>query len=1843
MASPILNVSGSITASTTPQVIAAGLTIDPNGQTTLDGAQVSLGTGFVSSDRLGINGQGTAMSGTINGLSWTYNTNKGLLTLTGNASISTYEATLQQVTYYSNGAVSGNGRYIQFSLGANLVNPSNGHFYEYVSSYGSWVQAKANAESRSYFGLQGYLLTATSAQEYAFVSNKLQSNGWLGASDADVEGLWQWATGPEAGTPFWQGLSNGSSINGAYSNWAPGEPNNVGDEDYAQFLSGGQWNDLPGGNFSLPGYIVEYGGMPTDPTLQIAGSVALIVPDSIAPTATYSTQVSSTSNLVINFNEPVTKGTGFLVITKMSDGSVVETIDIASNKVTVSPDGQTITIDPSNDLIANEGYYVTIDSGAFNDLANNAFAGMSNSTTWQFTVTPPDTAPTATFSTDIDPASNLVMTFNEMVLKGTGNIVIKKSSDDSIVETINVASNQVGINGTTVTINPNTYLSNLTDYYVTIDSGTFKDLTNNVYAGVSDKTTWSFRVEDTAPPQLAHSNFESSTNNLVATFNEPITKGTGNIVVKRTSDDSVVETIGVTSGQVVLSSDGQTVTIDLTTDLAANTGYYVTVDSGAFKDVANNSYSGINDKNTWSFTAADSIPPTATFSTSVAPGGNLVITFNEPVEIEYWWDSVVIWRSDNGNFVEAFDSPEHFTLSSGNRVVTINPSVDLTEGTAYYVTIGYLFRDSSGNFYPGFGDNTTWSFTVTDVNHAAIIGGTTTGNVTEDGTLTANGSLSITDVDTGEASFVAQSSVAGTYGSFNIDTAGAWIYTADNTKLQALKAGQTVTDSFDVASVDGTTQTITITVNGANDPATIGGTTTGTVAEDGTLTANGSLSITDVDTGEASFVAQSSVAGTYGSFNVDTAGAWTYTADNTNLQALKAGQTVTDSFDVASVDGTTQTVTITVNGANDPATIGGTTTGSVTEDGTLTANGSLSITDVDTGEASFVAQSSVAGTYGSFSVDTAGAWTYTADNTKLQALKAGQTVTDSFDVASVDGTTQTITITVNGANDPAIIGGTTTGSVTEDGTLTANGTLSITDVDTGETSFVAQTGAIGTYGSFNVDTAGAWTYTADNTKLQSLKAGQTTTDSFDVASIDGTTQTITITVNGANDPATIGGTTTGSVTEDGTLTANGSLSITDVDTGEASFVAQSSVAGTYGSFNVDTAGAWIYTADNTKLQALKAGQTATDSFDVASVDGTTQTITITVNGANDPATIGGTTTGTVTEDGTLTANGSLSITDVDAGETSFVAQTGAIGTYGSFSVDTAGAWTYTADNTKLQAFKAGQTVTDSFDVASVDGTTQTITITVNGANDPATIGGTTTGTVTEDGTLTANGSLSITDVDAGETSFVAQTGAIGTYGSFNIDTAGAWTYTADNTKLQALKAGQTVTDSFDVASVDGTTQTITITVNGANDPATIGGNTTGTVTEDGTLTANGTLSITDVDTGEASFVAQSSVASTYGSFSVDTAGAWTYTADNTKLQAFKAGQTVTDSFDVASVDGITQTVTVTAVGVNDTPTVAGAIAPQVARVRELFTVTLPANTFADQDAGDTLTLSATLGDGSPLPAWLTFNANTHRFSGTPDLADAGNLSLKITATDSQGASTSNIFTLTVEQLVGELGIPTPSVFFNAQQASTTYQGTSGADTIFGTWRNDVLKGGDGNDLLKSGFAKAMFGQDWLYGEDGNDTLFGGKGNDLLDGGKGNDRLHGGSGRDLLKGGTDSDRLIGGKGNDILVGGSGNDTLTGNQGRDTFVLENLADGVDTITDFRSGDLIDLRSLLSQPQFAAVNAFVKFTQFVQLQQVGANTQIQIDTDGIGAGTATTTLAVLKNVSASNISSVQFLINN
>src|SRR5439155_1015977 len=161
---------------------------------------------------------------------------------------------------------------------------------------------------------------------------------------------------------------------------------------------------------------------------------------------------------------------------------------------------------------------------------------------------------------------------------------------------------------------------------------------------------------------------------------------------------------------------------------------------------------------------------------------------------------------------------------------------------------------------------------------------------------------------------------------------------------------------------------------------------------------------------------QAATAGTYGTFAIDSAGAWTYTASSAHNE-FAAGSTYSDTFSVASADGTLTAVTINILGTNDATSLSPTTkhlththlAAHLSPPATLTHTLALHA-------ALPISQAATAGTYGTFAIDSAGAWTYTASSAHNE-FAAGSTYSDTFSVASADGTLTAVTINILGTND----------------------------------------------------------------------------------------------------------------------------------------------------------------------------------------------------------------------------------------------------------------------------------------------------------------------------------------------------------------------------------------------------------------------------------------------------------------------------------------------------------------------------------------------------------------------------------------------------------------------------------------------------------------------------------------------------------------------------------------------------------------------------------------------------------------------------------------------------------
>lgn len=328
-----------------------------------------------------------------------------------------------------------------------------------------------------------------------------------------------------------------------------------------------------------------------------------------------------------------------------------------------------------------------------------------------------------------------------------------------------------------------------------------------------------------------------------------------------------------------------------------------------------------------------------------------------------------------------------------------------------------------------------------DGNNAAMIVGDETLTTDEDNAGSAN--ITAWDFDGGTPSVDSISVTGGGTASATTSSAGmSGMGTGTNISVsfdpgaayQSLAVGESASETITVVINDGqgnlSSRNIIVTIDGVNDDPTASAILAANTNEDAGVVGIDLLSTAnDIDASDdldVSGVGVTSSDGRSVGFSVDAeTGAFNFDAGQFNDLAVGESATVTVAYDVVDGNGgvVANTAEITVDGVNDaPTATGG--SGSVTEDGTLSAGGTIGVTDPDASDDhSFAVQGGGSGTYGTMSVDANGNWSYNLNNNaaNVQALDAGQSVVDSFVFNVDDGnggsTTANVDVTVNGADD----------------------------------------------------------------------------------------------------------------------------------------------------------------------------------------------------------------------------------------------------------------------------------------------------------------------------------------------------------------------------------------------------------------------------------------------------------------------------------------------------------------------------------------------------------------------------------------------------------------------------------------------------------------------------------------------------------------------------------------------------------------------------------------------------------------------------------------------------------
>ncbi|WBG61713.1 retention module-containing protein [Pseudomonas citronellolis] len=1203
-------------------------------------------------------------------------------------------------------------------------------------------------------------------------------------------------------------------------------------------------------------------------------------------------------------------------------------------------------------------------------------------------------------------------------------------------------ANGVGTGNGTLTFNPNGgYSFDPGHDFDSLPAGVSRDVTFTYQAkddsgALSDPQTITITVTGSNDAPVAQAGSATTEENTILNGQVPAASDVDGII----AGYQLASGVGTGNGTLTFNSNGG-YTFDPGHD-------FDSLPAGVSRDVTF-TYQAKDDNGALSDPQTITITVTGTNDAPVAQAATAAV--NEDSQINGQLQATDADQGAQLQFGSDSPLPAGFTLDQDGKWTfdASNPAYQhLAEGQTQVISIPVVVTDDQGAT-----SGSTLTITVTGTNDAPVA---QAASAAADEDQVSTGQLTATDADDGA---VLTFSIDGNApAGFTLQSDGRWTFDGKDLAYQHLANDETQVISIPVIVTDDqgatSSSTLTLTITGTNDApvAQAGSATTG---ENTVL--NGQVpAASDVDGTIAGYQLTTDVGTGNGTLTFNPNGSYTFDPGQ-DFDGLPAGvsRDVTFTYQAKDDSGALsapQTITITVTGTNDaPVAQAGSAT---TEENTILDGQVPAASDVDGTIASYQLTTDVGTGNGTLTFHGDGSYTFDPSH-DFDSLPAGvsRDVTFTYQAQDDSGALsapQTITITVTGSNDAAVITGAQVSINETNAPITTGGQLTITDVDSPAT-FIEQTNVAGQYGHFNLAADGTWSYTADSAYNQ-LSVGQSLTDTFTVTSADGTTSSVSVTIDGTNDAAVITGAQVHINETNAPISTGGQLTITDVDS-PATFVEQTNVAGQYGHFNLAADGTWSYTADSAYNQ-LNVGQSLTDTFTVTSADGTTSSVSVTIDGTNDAAVITGAQVSINETNAPISTGGQLTVTDVDSPAT-FVEQTNVAGQYGHFSLAADGTWSYTADSA-YNELKLNETLTDTFNVQSADGTQSSVTVNIVGSNDapvaqaasasaveggslqPGVVAGATDGsaltltiTTTQPGeAISFNWTFTTQDyapyndfafvqVNGQVVTLLSSVAAVGDYGtsgpqtfSHTFDQPGTYTLvigvadsgdsSVDSTLvLSNLPPQASVVGSVGQAVQDGTGWTLTS--NGANNQALV--DQLKPVSE-----ITGQLQASDVDHGAQ--LSYSVDGAAPAGFTLHSDGSWVFDAKDAAYDSLAANQVkvLQIGFTVTDEHGATgsSTLTLTITGTNDAP---------VANADQALTpinVALPSIDVLGNDSdvdGDALSVTkAVLAD--PSQGSVSINPD-----GTLNFVPAENVSGSVVIhyeiSDSHGASASSSLTVQV--------------------------------------------------------------------------------------------------------------------------------------------------------------------------------------------------------------------------------------
>ena len=440
--------------------------------------------------------------------------------------------------------------------------------------------------------------------------------------------------------------------------------------------------------------------------------------------------IKADDSIELSFRNEVMVGTGDIILSNGWDTRRIAVND--TSQITFSSSklsGNSVIINPAQDLIPNTHYSIRMDSGVIQDMAGNVNASIDDPETLSFNTTDP--APLFLYSNiessvwglnlfaELPADEDIWLYFDEQMIPGSGSIILSNGSDTRTID-ITDASQVTFDRFHGVTINPATDLIPGTHYHIQIPAGTITDTTGNAYEGNVDSNALDFTVSSAAPSlwwsYLSSDSTLKVDSDITFYFNEAIKAGSGDIMISNGSDTRTID-ITDTSQVIFTNIFSGAVTIKPTADLIPGTSYTVQMTAGAITDDTGHAFDGI-EVNTMHFTTVTSNPwlNGINWVNQYAPMEEITIKADDAITLQF--DETVLPGNgeiviSNGIDTRTIDIHDNSQVTFDDYgQVFVKPLQDWILDTHYTIQIAAgVVMDSNGNAFAGSDDPSGLSFT----------------------------------------------------------------------------------------------------------------------------------------------------------------------------------------------------------------------------------------------------------------------------------------------------------------------------------------------------------------------------------------------------------------------------------------------------------------------------------------------------------------------------------------------------------------------------------------------------------------------------------------------------------------------------------------------------------------------------------------------------------------------------------------------------------------------------------------------------------------------------------------------------------------------------------------------------------------------------------------------------------------------------------------------------------------------------------------------------------------------------------------------------------------------------